>query len=71
MPGTWRHIVDNTDPAQDIRAFREACGQVPDALTRWAYQRFADGCGGGRMIEWRESAWSSATRPQDGSGSLL
>jgi len=27
---------------------------APNASTRWVYQRFADGCGGGRMIEWRE-----------------
>jgi len=38
--------------AKDIRSL----GAVPDAPTRWPYQRFADGCGGGRIIEWRERA---------------
>ena len=38
--------------AEQIRSL----GGVPDASARWAYQQLADGCGGGRMIEWRERA---------------
>lgn len=29
-PGTWRHVIEDTSPAQDMRAFREACGNTPD-----------------------------------------
>ncbi len=28
-PGAWRHLVEDTDPGQDIRAFREACHMAP------------------------------------------
>lgn len=28
-PGTWQHVLEYTNPAQDIRAFREACSNSP------------------------------------------
>ena len=28
-PSAWQHLVEDTDPAQDIRAFREACRKAP------------------------------------------
>jgi len=29
-PRTWQHVLEDTHPGQDIRAFREACRNTPD-----------------------------------------
>lgn len=29
-PRTWQHVLEDTHPAQDLRAFREACRHTPD-----------------------------------------